>query len=284
MISERVVFPAIVTMVLLAALVVAPVAAARTITTTGASAYVGEEDLTFTAVPLGETVMQWIHYSDPTAGTIDKTLTAAAGVIDELGKGIPTGSYYVFTDAPVADPSDRATAAGYVNVQTPQATLDVVLNTSHMDSVNGKTVTRSTVLDFRLGNNVDATVPLLPAEFSGTGTIDGVPAPAGIVITARIDGRDCGSLTLDVAGVYGGDGIFDRRLLVSGEDGDVRKTITFFVDGVKAAGTAVYTPGTSTRLALSTTVGVDFSADVMAGPAPRAIRFSEQSTGDAEYR
>ncbi len=148
----------VVAMLLVAALVVAPVAAARTIATTGANAYVGEEDLSFAAVPAGETVIQWVHYSDPTAGTIDKTLTAASGVIDELNKGIPTGSYYVFTDASTADPADRTTAAGYVNVQTPQATLDVVLNTSHKDSVNGKAVTKSTVLDFRLGNNVDATV------------------------------------------------------------------------------------------------------------------------------
>jgi hypothetical protein len=121
-------------------------------------------------------------------------------------------------------------------------------------------------------------VPLLPAEFSGTVTFDGSPAPAGTVITARIDGRDCGSLTLTAAGVYGGDGIFDRRLLVSGEDGDVGKTITFFVDGVHA-GTAVYTPGTSTRLDLSTTVGVDFSADVTTGPAPLTVQFNGTSTG-----
>ena len=125
-------------------------------------------------------------------------------------------------------------------------------------------------------------VPLLPAEFSGTVTIDGAPAPAGTVINARIDGRDCGSLTLDTAGVYGGDGIFDRRLLVSGEDGDAGKTITFFVSGMEASGTAVYTPGTSTRLDLVATSGVDFSADVTAGPAPLTVRFTDQSAGDPE--
>ncbi|NLA32273.1 MAG: PKD domain-containing protein, partial [Methanomicrobiales archaeon] len=113
---------------------------------------------------------------------------------------------------------------------------------------------------------------------------DGSPAPAGTVITARIDGRDCGSLTLDTAGVYGGDGIFDRRLLVSGEDDDAGKAITFFVSGMEASGTAVYTPGTSTRLDLVATSGVDFSADVTAGPAPLTVQFTDQSAGDPESR
>ncbi|MFY1642610.1 PKD domain-containing protein [Methanoculleus bourgensis] len=123
-------------------------------------------------------------------------------------------------------------------------------------------------------------VPLLPAEFSGAVTIDGSPAPAGTIITARIDGRDCGSLTLETAGVYGGDATFDKRLLVCGGDDDVGKTITFFVDGVKATGTAVYTPGTSTRLDLAVTSGADFSADVTAGPAPLTVRFSGGGTGN----
>ena len=97
-------------------------------------------------------------------------------------------------------------------------------------------------------------IPALPAEFSGSVTIDGNPAPAGTVITARIGDRDCGSLTLTTAGVFGGDSTFDTRLLVSGEDGDAGKTITFFVDGTHA-GTAVYTPGTSGRLELAVTKG-----------------------------
>ncbi len=98
-------------------------------------------------------------------------------------------------------------------------------------------------------------IPALPAEFTGSVTIDGSPAPAGTVITARIGDRDCGSLTLTTAGVFGGDSTFDTRLLVSGEDGDAGKTITFFVDGVPAAETVVYAPGTPTILALTVTGG-----------------------------
>jgi len=123
-------------------------------------------------------------------------------------------------------------------------------------------------------------VPLLPAEFRGSVTIDGSPAPAGTVITARIDGHDCGSLTLTTAGVYGGDATFDKRLLVCGGDDDVGKTIAFFVDGARATGTTVYTPGTSTRLDLAATSGAGFSADVTAGPAPLTVRFTDESTGD----
>ncbi len=96
-------------------------------------------------------------------------------------------------------------------------------------------------------------VPLLPMEFSGSATINGNPAPVGTFITARIDDRDCGSLTLTTAGIYGGDAVFDTRLIVSGEEGDAQKIITFFVDGVKGSQTATYTPGTSVSLALAVT-------------------------------
>ena len=122
-------------------------------------------------------------------------------------------------------------------------------------------------------------VPPLPMEFSGSVTIDGSPAPAGTVVTARIDGRDCGSLTLATAGVYGGDALFDERLVVCGEDGDAQKTIAFFVDGALAAGTAVYTPGVSTRLDLTAMSGAAFSADVTSGLAPLTVRFTDASTG-----
>jgi len=100
--------------------------------------------------------------------------------------------------------------------------------------------------------------PLLPMEFSGSVTIDGSPAPAGTVVTARINGSDCGSLALTTAGVYGGDALFDERLIVDGEE---EKTIAFFVNGV-LAGSAAYTPGVSTRLDLTATgIKGDFNGD-----------------------
>jgi len=95
-------------------------------------------------------------------------------------------------------------------------------------------------------------VPLLPAEFWGSVSFGGSPAPAGTVITARINGSDCGSLTLTTAGIYGGEGLFDERLIVGGEEGDAGNTIVFSVDRFRA-GEAVYAPGNSTRLDLVTT-------------------------------
>ncbi len=100
---------------------------------------------------------------------------------------------------------------------------------------------------------IASAVPLLPAEFSGTVTVDGSPAPAGTVITARIGDHDRGSLTLDTAGVYGGTDLFDPRLIVNGEDGDAGKEIIFLVGGVRAPETAVYAAGTSTTLDLAVT-------------------------------
>jgi hypothetical protein len=98
-------------------------------------------------------------------------------------------------------------------------------------------------------------VPLLPAEFSGSVTIDGKQAPVGTVITAKIGDRTCGSITLAEAGTYGGNDLFDDRLVVSGEENDASKTITFFVGGVKAQETAVYTPGAFSRLDLTAKIG-----------------------------
>ena len=120
-------------------------------------------------------------------------------------------------------------------------------------------------------------VPLLPAEFWGTVSIGESPAPAGTVVTARIDDRDCGSLTLTAPGVYGGEALFDERLIVNGEEDDDGKAIVFLVNGMPA-GTAAYAPGTSTHLDLAVaSTGAAFSADVTAGPVPLTVRFTDTS-------
>ena len=156
MISERTAFLVIVTMALLVALAVAP-AAAREILDSGNTVYVGEEDIAFAGAFGVGPVTQIVHYSDPTAGTIDKTIQAdAVGNITELTKttiGTTTGPYYVFDAA--GDPTDRATALGYINVQNPQATLAVVLSANTQESIDGKSVARATPVAFKLLNNLN---------------------------------------------------------------------------------------------------------------------------------
>jgi len=139
----------VVAMILAAALVVTPVAAARTITANGTNVFVGEVDLDFTGGDFAGTT-KLVHYTGKVAeSSIDETITLVAGKGD-LKKGIPTGSYYA-----IGSPYPTLT---YVNVQNPEVTLDVVLNDSRKDSVNGKSVTRDTKPAFKVSSNVDTYV------------------------------------------------------------------------------------------------------------------------------
>lgn len=97
--------------------------------------------------------------------------------------------------------------------------------------------------------------PIVPQEFSGTVTINGNPAPAGTVIEALINGTPYGTLTTDTKGVFGGVEKDDDRLVVKGGGDVVGKTITFTVNGNKAAQTAVFEPGELGNLALSVKTG-----------------------------
>ena len=153
MISERTAFQLVAAVAILIALAAAP-AAAREITT-GGTVYVGEEEIAFAGAFGVGPVTRIVHYSDPAAGVIDKTIQAdAAGNITELSRtaiGTTTGSYYVFDAA--GDPANLATALGYIIIQNPQATLGVVLSNAQQESVDGKSVTRSTPVAFKLTNN-----------------------------------------------------------------------------------------------------------------------------------
>jgi len=156
----------IVAMLLVAALVVAP-AAARNIMTNGTNVFVGEENLNFAAAGSNfSTTTQLVHYTGEVGkSSTDKTITVTGGVVSELLKGIPVGNYY-----------DPANTLHYVNVQNPESTLDIMLNSSPKDSVNGKSITRGTGLDFKFYSNVD---------FGGTGATANVEItlPGGGVVT-----------------------------------------------------------------------------------------------------
>lgn len=136
----------LVAMVLAAALVVAPAAAARDITASGTNVYIGEENLNFGGD--FDTATQLVHYSSTVGEAIDKSFTLINGTLSEVTAGIPTGSYY-------ARGGSQTGVTNYVNIQEPELGLDVVLNDSRKDSVAGKSVTRDTLLAFKLSNNID---------------------------------------------------------------------------------------------------------------------------------
>jgi len=158
----------VVAMVLVAALVVAP-AAARTYTGAapdgnaiysiagGDAIYVGEENLDLSTL-LGQNNGWLVHFSSVTDKAVDKQIPISNAADFELTKtavGTTTGTYYVFNTSPF-DPAttNTVTLKGTVIVDTPTVGLDVVLNKSLIDSVNGKTVTRENALAFKLTNNL----------------------------------------------------------------------------------------------------------------------------------
>jgi len=98
---------------------------------------------------------------------------------------------------------------------------------------------------------VAGAVPILPDEFSGNITLAGNPAPAGAVITAYIGDEERGNITVNPAGIYGGQGTFDMRLLVEGNETDVGRNISFRVNGIEAAQIVAFEGGKSIKLNLT---------------------------------
>jgi len=138
----------VVAMILAAALVVAP-AAARGVSASGDNVFVGEEKLTFSGTDFTG-ITSLVHYTgEKGKSSTDKIISVSGGTIDELVKGIPTGSYYA------RNATNANNESAYVNVQNPEATLDIMLGSSPKDSVNGKSVTRGTELIFKFYSNVD---------------------------------------------------------------------------------------------------------------------------------
>jgi len=98
--------------------------------------------------------------------------------------------------------------------------------------------------------------PVLPHEFYGSVTVAGSPAPAGTVITATINGAECGSVQTKEAGRYGSpDESLGDRLDVTATSDQAGATITFYVNGVAAQETATFTSGAVTALDLTAAAG-----------------------------
>ena len=101
-------------------------------------------------------------------------------------------------------------------------------------------------------------IPSIPHAFYGTVTIGGSDAPVGTVVTAKVGGVQCGSITTTVAGQYGGSGAFDAKLLVSGEIATGAE-IKFYVSGVDTTQKYDFSPGGVTELDLTAAPSPDIT-------------------------
>lgn len=163
----------VVAMLLAAALVVAPAAAARTITENGSTVYIGEENVNLTAIfdhPAGGGEGVLVYYSSTTGsgadwtGTIEKTITVANTSKFELTKtdfGSLTGQWYAFKKGggSITKPGE---ANGNILVEKPSVKLDVKLvkgGDLTADSVDGKTVTRKSLIAFEIEHNLGSNIP-----------------------------------------------------------------------------------------------------------------------------
>jgi hypothetical protein len=98
-----------------------------------------------------------------------------------------------------------------------------------------------------------ADIPTIPHAFYGTLTINGSPGAVGTVVTAKVGGVECGSITTTVQGQYGGSGAYDPKLTVSGEIA-TGATINFYAGSNLANQTYAFSPGAVTQLNLTVTI------------------------------
>lgn len=99
--------------------------------------------------------------------------------------------------------------------------------------------------------SAQSTPPSLPAAFYGSLTINNQPAPTGVVIIAKINNEDRGSITTTQTGNYGGPNGLDPKIIVTGSDEDEGETILFFINGKEADQSAAFHSGDVSRLDLS---------------------------------
>lgn len=94
-----------------------------------------------------------------------------------------------------------------------------------------------------------ATQPSPPESYYGTVTINGEPAPDGVVVTAVVDGEVKDQLAVS-DGTYGGPGAFEEKLVVNATEDD---TVQFRVAGLDTTQTDSLDPGEVTELNLTLT-------------------------------
>ena len=132
-------------------------------------------------------------------------------------------------------------------------------------------------------NADESPAPVLPCQFYGNVTINGLAAPAGTVITAYIDGMPRRSITTMTPGRYGGAGTYDPRLsILNGGEIDIGKTISFWANGNQANETAEFIPGNSFQVDLNILQTgplptAQFTMNITSGLAPFTVRFIDIS-------
>ena len=119
----------------------------------------------------------------------------------------------------------------------------------------------------------------LPEEFYGEITINNMAAPEGTEILTKIDGVERGSLIVIDGGLYGGTETFDSRLIVSGQENDIGKSISFFINGDLANQSVLFEPGQSVELYLSVNIYPLESEDNQISDALDFLRMSQDSDG-----
>jgi PKD repeat protein len=136
------------------------------------------------------------------------------------------------------------------------------------------------ILVFLLAVGTVSAVPPWPDEFSGTITISGNQAPAGMYVVAQVNGIARGSAYTGQGGVY--------DIAVMPLESDLQQgppTITFWINGIKADRDAVFVAGGATNLNLNfgavTVVSpvAHFNANPQSGSVPLTVTFTDTSTG-----
>ena len=97
----------------------------------------------------------------------------------------------------------------------------------------------------------DGVPPTLPHAFYGSVTVNGEPAAAGTVVTAKFNGIERGSYTVQVAGQYGDRPTSDHLIVQGVHAGD---PINFYINGIDTNQTYEYQSGIVTELDLSITI------------------------------
>lgn len=113
-------------------------------------------------------------------------------------------------------------------------------------------------------------VPPLPYEFHGNATINGTAIPAGTVIVAKIGNAEVGNITIETAGMYGGSGTFEKRLVVNANEKQIGEYITFWVLDMQSAQKVKLWAGESQKLDLTFAPGVAGTVDASVTPAQPA--------------